>query len=104
MANEATTRRDLPADLRPPTPGSAAVAGPRRAAAQTPAAGREGGDRRAHGRRSGSSVLSGYLDELNGRTSSRSPELVLEPGGYVGEHHHAGPGIRQVTSGSADLR
>jgi len=27
-------------------------------------------------------------------------ELVLEPGGYVGEHHHAGPGIRQVTSGS----
>jgi quercetin dioxygenase-like cupin family protein len=24
---------------------------------------------------------------------------VLEPGGYVGEHHHAGPGIRQVTSG-----
>ena len=29
----------------------------------------------------------------------RVTELVLEPGGYVGEHHHAGPGIRQVTSG-----
>jgi len=26
-------------------------------------------------------------------------ELVLEPGGYVGEHHHAGAGIRRVTSG-----
>ncbi len=46
------------------------------------------------------SVLSGYLGELNGRYKLRVTELVLEPGGYVGEHHHAGPGIRQVTSGS----
>jgi quercetin dioxygenase-like cupin family protein len=45
------------------------------------------------------SVLSGYLAELNGKYKLRVTELVLEPGGYVGEHHHAGPGIRQVTSG-----
>ena len=45
------------------------------------------------------SVISGYLGELNGKYKLRVTELVLEPGGYVGEHHHAGPGIRQVTSG-----
>jgi len=45
------------------------------------------------------SVLSGYLAELNGKYKLRVTELVLEPGGYVGEHHHMGPGIRQVTSG-----
>jgi quercetin dioxygenase-like cupin family protein len=45
------------------------------------------------------SVLSGYLTELNGKYKLRVTELVLEPGGSVGEHHHAGPGIRQVTSG-----
>jgi quercetin dioxygenase-like cupin family protein len=44
-------------------------------------------------------VLSGYLTELNGKYKLRVTELVLEPGGYVGEHHHVGPGIRQVTSG-----
>ena len=45
------------------------------------------------------SVLAGYLSELNGKYKLRVTELVLEPGGYVGEHHHVGPGIRQVTSG-----
>src|SRR5262245_59644948 len=45
------------------------------------------------------SPLAGYLTDLNGRYKLRVTELVLEPGGYVGEHHHAGPGIRQVTSG-----
>ena len=45
------------------------------------------------------SPISGYLGELNGKYKLRVTELVLEPGGYVGEHHHAGPGIRQVTSG-----
>lgn len=44
-------------------------------------------------------VLAGYLPEINGKYKLRVTELVLEPGGYVGEHHHAGPGIRQVTSG-----
>ena len=45
------------------------------------------------------SVLSGYLGDVNGKYKLRVTELVLQPGGYVGEHHHAGPGIRQVTSG-----
>ena len=46
------------------------------------------------------SPLSGYLTELNGKYKLRVTELVLEPGGYVGEHHHSGPGIRQVTTGT----
>jgi quercetin dioxygenase-like cupin family protein len=46
------------------------------------------------------SVLTGYLGEPNGKYKLRVTELVLEPGGYVGEHHHAGPGIRQVPSGT----
>ena len=45
------------------------------------------------------SVLSGYLTELNGKYKLRVTELTLEPGGYVGEHNHVGPGIRLVTSG-----
>ena len=44
-------------------------------------------------------VLAGYLGEVNGKYKLRVTELVLEPGGYVGEHHHVGPGVRQVTSG-----
>ena len=44
-------------------------------------------------------VLSGFLSELNERYKLRVTELTLEPGGYVGEHNHVGPGIRQVTSG-----
>ena len=45
------------------------------------------------------SALSGFLTELNGKYKLRVTELTLEPGGYVGEHNHVGPGIRQVTSG-----
>jgi quercetin dioxygenase-like cupin family protein len=44
-------------------------------------------------------VLSGFLSDLNGKYKLRVTELTLEPGGYVGEHNHVGPGIRQVTSG-----
>jgi quercetin dioxygenase-like cupin family protein len=46
------------------------------------------------------SVLSGFLTELNGKHKLRVTELILEPGGYVGEHNHVGPGIRLVTSGT----
>jgi quercetin dioxygenase-like cupin family protein len=46
------------------------------------------------------SVLSGFLTDLNGTYKLRVTELTLEPGGYVGEHNHVGPGIRLVTSGS----
>lgn len=43
--------------------------------------------------------LGGFLSELNGKYKLRVTELTLAPGGYVGEHNHVGPGIRQVTSG-----
>ena len=44
-------------------------------------------------------VLGGFLSDLNHRYKLRVTELTLEPGGYVGEHNHVGPGIRQVTVG-----
>jgi len=44
-------------------------------------------------------VISGPLAELNDKFKLRITELTLEPGGYVGEHNHIGPGIRQVTAG-----
>jgi quercetin dioxygenase-like cupin family protein len=43
--------------------------------------------------------LAGFLSEINGKYKLRVTELTLAPGGYVGEHNHVGPGIRQVTSG-----
>jgi len=45
------------------------------------------------------SVLAGYLTDINGKYKLRVTELTLEPGGYVGEHNHAGPGIRLMTLG-----
>jgi quercetin dioxygenase-like cupin family protein len=76
------------------------VAGATPAAAQTPASGPAKVETKGlTAKIRYESVLSGYLGELNGRYKLRVTELVLEPGGYVGEHHHAGPGIRQVTSG-----
>src|SRR5689334_14310259 len=44
-------------------------------------------------------VLSGPLSDINGKYKLRVTELTLQPGGYVGAHNHAGPGIRQVASG-----
>jgi quercetin dioxygenase-like cupin family protein len=41
----------------------------------------------------------GYLTDINGKYKLRVTELTLEPGGYVGEHNHAGPGIRLMTLG-----
>jgi quercetin dioxygenase-like cupin family protein len=43
--------------------------------------------------------IGGFLTEINGKYKLRVTELTLAPGGYVGEHNHVGPGIRQVTSG-----
>jgi quercetin dioxygenase-like cupin family protein len=43
--------------------------------------------------------VAGFLSEINGKYKLRVTELTLAPGGYVGEHNHVGPGIRQVTSG-----
>jgi quercetin dioxygenase-like cupin family protein len=44
-------------------------------------------------------VLSGYLTELNGKYKLRVTEVTVAPGGHLGVHHHAGPGIRVVMSG-----
>jgi quercetin dioxygenase-like cupin family protein len=44
-------------------------------------------------------VLAGYLTELNGKYKMTVSRFTFEPGGYVGPHHHAGPGFRCVLSG-----
>lgn len=44
-------------------------------------------------------VISGPLTDLNGRYKLRVTESTIDPGGYVGPHHHVGPGIRCVTNG-----
>lgn len=43
--------------------------------------------------------ISGHLVSLNARYKLRSTMTVFEPGGYIGAHHHAGPGMRYVLSG-----
>ena len=48
-------------------------------------------------------VVSGYLTGLNGKYKLRVSENTFEPGGYIGDHHHAGPGIRVVTAGEFTL-
>ena len=98
MAHDETTRRDLLHSL-----GALSlltwVGRPREARAQTGSDGPKVTTKGLTAKIKHESVLSGYLGELNGKYKLRVTELVLEPGGYVGEHHHAGPGIRQVTSG-----
>jgi len=44
-------------------------------------------------------VLAGFWTDVNNKYKRRVTELILEPGGHVGEHNHVGPGIRLVTSG-----
>jgi quercetin dioxygenase-like cupin family protein len=44
-------------------------------------------------------VIYGHLHELNGKFKLRATEVTFAPGGYLGVHHHAGPGIRYVLSG-----
>lgn len=48
-------------------------------------------------------MVSGYLTDLNGKYNLRVSENTFEPGGYVGDHYHAGPGIRVVTAGEFTL-
>jgi quercetin dioxygenase-like cupin family protein len=99
MAKETATRRELLQSLGA-LPLMALLAHPPTAAAQAPGGSPAKVDTKGlTAKIKFESVLSGYLGELNGKFKLRVTELVLEPGGYVGEHHHAGPGIRQVTSG-----
>jgi quercetin dioxygenase-like cupin family protein len=44
-------------------------------------------------------IISGHLNELNGKFKLRVTELTFAPGASLGAHHHAGPGIRLVLSG-----
>jgi quercetin dioxygenase-like cupin family protein len=44
-------------------------------------------------------ITFGHLTELNGKFKLRATELTFAPGGYVGVHHHVGPGIRYIISG-----
>ena len=44
-------------------------------------------------------VVAGHLAELNGKYKLRVTEVTYDPGGFIGTHHHAGPGIRCVTTG-----
>ena len=44
-------------------------------------------------------TISGHLAELNGKYKLRVTEVIYDPAGYIGAHHHVGPGIRCVTAG-----
>src|SRR5262245_20644338 len=41
-------------------------------------------------------VIFGHLTELNDKFKLRATEITFAPEGYVGVHHHIGPGIRYV--------
>ena len=44
-------------------------------------------------------VIFGHLTELNGKFKMRATEAMFAPGGFLGVHHHVGPGIRYVLAG-----
>ncbi len=44
-------------------------------------------------------IISGHLTALNGKYKLRATQTTYLPGGFIGEHHHVGPGIRYVVSG-----
>jgi quercetin dioxygenase-like cupin family protein len=48
-------------------------------------------------------VTFGHLPELNGKFKLRATEMTFAPGGYIGIHHHVGPGIRYVISGELTM-
>jgi len=45
-------------------------------------------------------LVTGNLTELNGKYKLRVAAVTYEPGGFVGNHHHAGPGLRCVYEGT----
>lgn len=44
-------------------------------------------------------ISGGHLSELKGKYKLRVTEIAIASGGYVGDHNHLGPGIRQMTQG-----
>jgi quercetin dioxygenase-like cupin family protein len=49
-----------------------------------------------------SPITGGHLAELKGKYKLRVTEIAIAPGGYVGDHNHLGPGIRQMTEGEME--
>ena len=45
-------------------------------------------------------VVYGHMNEINGKFKMRATEVTFAPGGFLGVHHHVGPGIRYVISGA----
>ena len=45
-------------------------------------------------------LVTGNLTELNGRYKLRVAAVTYDVGGYVGNHHHADPGLRCVYGGT----
>jgi quercetin dioxygenase-like cupin family protein len=48
-------------------------------------------------------VTFGHLTELNDKFKMRATEFTFAPGAFVGNHHHAGPGIRYIISGEITI-
>ena len=46
------------------------------------------------------SVVTGNLEELNGKYKLRVAAVTYDVGGFIGNHHHAGPGLRCITKGT----
>jgi quercetin dioxygenase-like cupin family protein len=44
-------------------------------------------------------LIAGHLAELDGKYRLRVTEVTYDPAGYIGPHHHVGPGIRCITAG-----
>ena len=44
-------------------------------------------------------VILGHITDLNGKYKFRVSEVTYQPGGYVGDHNHAGPGVRVIMAG-----
>ena len=44
-------------------------------------------------------IIDGPLTELNGKYKVTVAHFITDVGGYVGPHHHAGPGFRCVIEG-----
>jgi quercetin dioxygenase-like cupin family protein len=44
-------------------------------------------------------IVYGHMTEINGKVKMRATEVTFAPGGFLGVHHHVGPGIRYVISG-----
>src|SRR5258706_13467803 len=44
-------------------------------------------------------IVAGHLTDINGKYKLRVTQTTYDPGGFISEHDHVGPGIRYVVSG-----